>query len=564
MDAMKHSKNTFILIVGLVANLLLFSCQPLETDYSESLLLDTEGLKKATKTTASGVEVHWSNGDVVLLNGNEYTVEVNASHQARVTDFDGSGAIRGYYPASLPTSGSETDAPTVSIPGVYSASYSGGQQVITLPMVAKASAGATTIMFRHLTSAVQVRLRNDYSHSIYLDSVVVESDNYQLCGSCSVDLTDAQLGVTAQTSGIASQRRVRVEFERNATSIGAKDIREVQVPILPIGEDNLTIKVYAHSWLEGVPCDVGSYSYSHRDVAAALARNELLTAQIALRDGNPALTAVERGAFTVSESKKKVYFSQGNLQYTIATGVWSFLENQYDVVETGDVSENYGSQSSVGLFGWGTNGVAIADRITSPTATSTDDASYGPATSNLTLTLAQDWGHNPIANGGNEADRWRTLTYDEWDYLLNSRTTTTNVGVSNARYARAKVGNVNGIILIPDNFQLPASFESSLKIGVENNANKPSAAYNNVDMTSDNWKLMQDSGAIFLPVTNYRTGTNFDSKNGNGYYWTSTRKDNISSRCFVLSSKMIYPSPGNTTQINRHWGCAVRLVRDAK
>ena len=555
---MKHSKNTFILIVGLVANLLLFSCQPLETDYSESLLLDTEGFKKATKTTASGVEVHWSNGDVVLLNGDEYTVEVNASHQARVTGFGGSGAIRGYYPASLPTSGSETDAPTVSIPGVYSASYSGGQQEITLPMVAKASAGATTIMFRHLTSAVQVRLRNDYSHSIYLDSVVVESDNYQLCGSCSVDLTDAQLGVTAQTSGIASQRRVRVEFERNATSIGAKDIREVQVPILPIGEDNLTIKVYAHSWLEGVPCDVESYSYSHRDVAAALARNELLTAQIALRDGNSELTAVERGAFTVSESKNKVYFSQGNLQYTIATGVWSFLENQYDVVETGDVSENYGSQSSVGLFGWGTNGVAIADRITSPTATSTDDASYGPATGNLTQ--AQDWGHNPIANGGNKADWWRTLTYDEWNYLLNIRKTMTNVGVTNARYARAKVEGVNGIILIPDNFQLPASFGSSLK----NNANKPSAAYNNVNMTSANWKLMQDSGAIFIPVTKYRTGTNFDSSNGNGYYWTSTRRDNISSRCFVLSSTKIYPSPDNTTQINRHWGCAVRLVRDAK
>lgn len=54
---------------------------------------------------------------------------------------------------------------------------------------------------------------------------------------------------------------------------------------------------------------------------------------------------------------------------------------------------------------------------------------YGPAEENLTGVNANcDWGvFNAILNGGDEPGRWRTLSRDEWAYLMNGRTNATSL-----------------------------------------------------------------------------------------------------------------------------------------
>ena len=66
--------------------------------------------------------------------------------------------------------------------------------------------------------------------------------------------------------------------------------------------------------------------------------------------GNPPEGA-KKGEFSVS-ADKKVYFSQGNLQYSPADDKWRFADNQYDVIgETNSqISDTY--DGWIDLFGW--------------------------------------------------------------------------------------------------------------------------------------------------------------------------------------------------------------------
>ena len=145
-----------------------------------------------------------------------------------------------------------------------------------------------------------------------------------------------------------------------------------------------------------------------------------------------------RGEFSVSASQK-VHFSQGNLQYTKSSQDWSFMEHQYDMVETEDqeVGDDYANQDVVSLFGWGTSGYNHGANCYQPWSTSEYDEdyyAYGDDSKNLYDDNGQaDWGYNAISNGGNtENSGWRTLTDDEWGYVIDTRSTTSGI-----RYAKA-------------------------------------------------------------------------------------------------------------------------------
>lgn len=58
----------------------------------------------------------------------------------------------------------------------------------------------------------------------------------------------------------------------------------------------------------------------------------------------------------------------------------------------------------IDLFGWGTG--------SNPTKSSESYGDYSTFT---------DWGINPIRNGGNQANMWRTLTKEEWVYMFVKR-----------------------------------------------------------------------------------------------------------------------------------------------
>lgn len=253
--------------------------------------------------------------------------------------------------------------------------------------------------------------------------------------------------------------------------------------------------------------------------------------------------------FSVSATTQ-VKFSKGNLQYQASTGAWRFAENQYDCIgnDNANISSSYSGW--IDLFGWGTSGWNSSANAYQPWSTSTTDSDYYPGssyTNSLTGAYANaDWGvYNAISNGGNQAGMWRTLTYDEWNYLLFTRS-------SLYRYVKATVNGVPGMIVFPDGFYMPGGMGLS-------GTNTNNTSYTTNVYSLDQWTALQNGGCIFLPAAGVRRGTEVSSVGSRGNYWSSTYSNESYAGGIYFSGV----GAGVTIYGDRNEGCPVRLVQDA-
>ena len=258
---------------------------------------------------------------------------------------------------------------------------------------------------------------------------------------------------------------------------------------------------------------------------------------------NPSNTAK---AFSVSDSKQ-VTFSKGNLQYTQSTNTWSFASTQWEVIGTDNVTG--GSVSSDPTYGDEKYyGYALADKV-DLFGWSTSVNNFGVSTSTSTSDYSGsfvDWGTNKI---GNDApNTWRTLTFDEWKYLLNTRTNASSLK------SVAQVNGVNGLIFLPDNWVCPEGI--TFKSGFHSNYGADYyAAYQT--FTADQWSELESAGAVFLPASGCRYGLDVYDVQLDGGYWSATEIDSYFAYYLYFVSDKAYV--GN---YYRNYGQSVRLVKD--
>lgn len=306
--------------------------------------------------------------------------------------------------------------------------------------------------------------------------------------------------------------------------------------------------------LTGLTCSTIYYikAYATNEAGTAYGEQKSFTTDTPTTWNNGVLP----GLFSIS-STKKVYFSQGNLQYQASTDTWRFAVNQYDYIGNDNLYISSSYDGWIDLFGWGTSGWDCGNTYFHPWDKDNSDGSlYGPPGQyNLTNTYAySDWGqYNSISNGGNQTDQWYTLSPGSWDYLINTRPASTLNGVSNARYAKATVNGVAGIILFPDTYTHP--------IGVPQpaNINACGASFTVNNYQGNNWKLMENAGAVFLPAAGYRVHTSIFDVDSKGYYWSSCYYSIEAAWILYFHSNSVNT---NNTLENRYCGQSVRLVQD--
>ena len=245
------------------------------------------------------------------------------------------------------------------------------------------------------------------------------------------------------------------------------------------------------------------------------------------------------GKFTVNADGKQVVFSQGNLQYQASpTPTWRFATNQWDVVGNATAGNVYVGEVKcnnaliandytgwIDLFGWGTG-----DAPTKHTDVKSDYATF------------TDWGVNAISNGGNTPNMWYTLSYNEWNYLLQSRAD------AGDKKGQAAVGDIYGLVLLPDEWTLPSGLTFTPM---------PNNWTTNV-YTTEQWQKMEANGAIFLPAAGTRYSTTVQSQNVWGDYHASTiMTEGSTSYRIAFKVDNIYAYDGDRIDA----GQSVRLVR---
>ena len=301
--------------------------------------------------------------------------------------------------------------------------------------------------------------------------------------------------------------------------------------------------------------------------------------------------------FSVSPNTR-VRFSHGNLQFnvalgehlcadgTIQPGSWRFAEHQWDFVgdaEKGTVYYNGEKCNNaklsnkydgwIDLFGWGTSGY----NQKYPYMTKTNTNKYGDGARDIAGTY-YDWGvYNQI--GSDTIGIWRTLTNDEWAYLFHER--------ENAQllFGMGCVNEVNGVIILPDNWECPKNIEFTPstekgltwgknfhKYECEENEyyyNGNADNYSHNKYTIEEWDKLEKNGAIFLPTTGYRHYYNhveIDYIGSHGCYYASTQKckqdeygiDNLVYN-LTFYDKWLIPQEQNYSRSN---GYSVRLVKE--
>ncbi len=235
-------------------------------------------------------------------------------------------------------------------------------------------------------------------------------------------------------------------------------------------------------------------------------------------------------SFSVSETKT-VTFSPGNLQYHAANDEWRFAPNQTDYIGEDNVNINSTYNGWIDLFGWGTGN--------NPTNAVTDYYEYQTFV---------DWGVNKIGNYA--PNTWRTLTKDEWEYIISGRANATNLmGV-------AEVEGVNGLILLPDNWTCPS--DVTFKSGTYDGDRCIECFGYYQKFGASEWEKLEASGVVFLPISGARFESTILNMLDYGAYWAATDIDPGAAYDFFFTSSRV-------TIVNniRYYGQSVRLVRES-
>lgn len=252
-------------------------------------------------------------------------------------------------------------------------------------------------------------------------------------------------------------------------------------------------------------------------------------------------------AYSISATQQ-VYFSRGNLQYLgSGSNTWKFAEHQFDFLGWGAQHNSDASNVIRDLFGWGTSGYNHNGKCYQPWSTDESEPNYWPynsPTSDLYSDNGKaDWGVNNTICGSN----WRTLKKDEWVYLLSR----------DGLYGLGKINNcIPGIIILPDNWSLPTGL--SFEAGVDAVKGYDANLY-----SYQQWSLMEQAGAIFLPAAGWRSGKRVKDSWSKLYYWSSTRTP-VEYQAFEVDVKFenggYRLDRGGTSSL--YAGFSVRLVQD--
>ena len=263
---------------------------------------------------------------------------------------------------------------------------------------------------------------------------------------------------------------------------------------------------------------------------------EHLTAQMiraGLCDCDPTKPNRRIGVFSVAPDKQ-VSFSQGNLQYLPAANIWKFADTQYEYLGNANKYLKPTFRNWVDLFGWSANNTTAPFGV----STSTNAADYAGD--------FVDWGENEIC--GDAPGTWRTLSADEWEYLLKKRKNASDL------YGVAQVAGVNGMIILPDDWEEANGIV--FKSGLHSSQVNDYSVYQS--FTNVQWLAMENAGAVFLPALGYRDGTNVEKCDTSGYYWSNTTSDENSAYRLYFYSYFLAPNDVH----GKYRGRSVRLVHD--
>lgn len=448
-----------------------------------------------TKTTIDDYKVKWVSGDEISIDGAVYSATPDGTDATKASFAYKSGTTPSApYSAIYPAS--LYNAGSLEFPEVQT--YEAGK--FNAPMYAKSA--TESLSFKNICGVICFGLKGTSK----VKSIAITA-NEAICGAFTMtDATTVSLTGTGKTVTLDCGDGVQLGTESTNFYI-----------YLPPKTYSAGMKIVI------TDTDGGTFTQSTAS-EVIIKRNELYTL-VWKTSFTPA--GALSGKFSVSASKQ-IQFSKGNLYYDGSN--FNFEANQYGF--------NSSYQSTyVSHFYWSKTASVAYAKDYSETGTSGDDVFF---------TNVDGFKVNV---GGKDQTGWRTLSTNEWQYLFNTREN------ANTKYGFATVGDVTGIILLPDTFTDPMKNGGSGAFVPKSTTGWTANTYT----TGGNWEAMESAGAVFLPAAGGRLGSNVSSVGDGGVYWSSTAYVEYSAYYVGFNSSNVYPDYDDY----RNRGYSVRLITES-
>lgn len=198
------------------------------------------------------------------------------------------------------------------------------------------------------------------------------------------------------------------------------------------------------------------------------------------------------GIFSTA-ANKTVAFSKGNLQYRPSDGKWRFAEHQWD----------YAGESGAGwtdLFQWEPGDWGVNIRVFEYFRPSVVDGEF------------------------------RSLSADEWNYLLNTRTTKSGHRwfTGTLKWGPNTGESTNGLFLLPDKF---AWHESYGKEPTDAQYNQVTTGYTVDNTIGARFDKLEAAGVVFIPYAGKSVETIVSDIGDKLYLWTRTIGEADKAKC---------------------------------
>lgn len=481
-------KITIKLLPALLLAALSSGCQK-ETHSTFMVRMDQFAGAAGEKVYLSGTSPRFELNDKFRINGGTYVISEFNGEWGLVDWIDGEDAewapFYAVYPATsvtgvLDASSTVTfDFPqkqyyrTVTVSGTE-------YQKLNAPMCAKSDDNKLT--FKNVCSVIDVKITNNTGDTRYIDSIDVIADNVQLCGTMTI--TDFGTETPKVVAGAASSGNNWVRLY-GIGGVGGKRIdagatAHYYIYLPTYSNAKLTVKLYDNAHGSKYKSNIA------QPVNGTLERNKIFTVPFNLqpeeKDGFTPVTG--GGGFTVQmangQPSQKVYLGYGNLYHNPSqAGVpyeeWYVAPYQYTMNATKESSG--ASLTDIYYYSQTTNNFGLS------VSTSNVQSNY------------VDWGKTIDATG----ESWRTLSGEEWHVLVWDRPN------ANKLWGYAQITGIpstlnpnstqTGVMFFPDDWVMPASLASTHPFKPAN-----TTAANN-SYTHEEWLLLEEAGAIFLPYT---------------------------------------------------------------
>jgi len=503
-----------------------------------------------SKTAVSDHDILWKEGDVISVNGEEFTLDPDADGKT-------SGSFTGIissgvpYYVGYPKATTKYTASPLSFSVGIPSTWTYDKYNIVVPMAAYST--TEDLQFYNAVNVLKLNLDGDDSPASKLTSIVLTHATANLNGDIAVTFDGSGNPTFEYATG---SKTTIVNFSGDDGQLKLEETKSIYIvlPRIESGDIEITFICANGKYMQKtLTCQPGFDEVNH-----LITNIEALTVEATENLFVP-------GDFSIGDGKK-ISFARGNLFYD---GEFKIEENQWDYTLLDlNLEDNNGriDPNHICHFKWSKNQSEALSVFTDYYYDIENMIfSYGD------VLFTNDPDDETKANssftvneGGTQMTGvWRVLTVDEWNYLVGfdpiQNQQTTEYGRKNAmslcKFVTLTLSDettLNGIVILPnDESDSPASIPSEI-----------------------DEEYLESYNAVFLPALGYgsiaETYVNYVTDiNSMGLYMSSTcaedkGEDDYEYLHWTFFCYLDNPLPVITDLDYKFWRYSIRLVRDVK